>query len=113
MLKELRIQNLAIIEDADLAVEPAFNVLTGETGAGKSILVDGLGLVLGERADREMVRTGCEEARIEAVFDLGRLPDVRGLLAELDVPPMEEELWLRRVIQASGKSRCAINGAPV
>src|SRR5678810_1116541 len=113
MLKELHIRNLAIVEDVVLEFEPAFTVLTGETGAGKSILIDALSLALGERADKEMIRTGCEEARIEALFDLRGLPEVKALLAELDLPGMEDELLLRRVIAASGKSRCAANGSPV
>jgi len=113
VLKELRIRNLAIIEDVTVEFEPGFTVLTGETGAGKSILVDGLSLVLGERADRDQVRAECEEARIEAVFDLILLPEVRQVLADLELPDEDGELILRRVITAAGKSRCAANGSPI
>ena len=63
MLKQLRIRNLAVIEEVSLEFESGFTALTGETGAGKSMLVDGLNLVLGERADKDLVRTGCDEAR--------------------------------------------------
>src|SRR5678810_871542 len=110
MLKELHIRNLAIVEDVVLEFETAFTVLTGETGAGKSILIDGLSLALGERSDKDMIRTGCEEARIEALFDLAALPDVKALLQDLDLPAMDDDLALRRVITATGKSRCAVNG---
>jgi len=113
VLKELRIRNLAIIEDVSLAFEPGFTVLTGETGAGKSILIDGLSLALGERADRDLVRAGSDEARIEALFDLTLLPEIRQLLADLELPEVEHELVLRRVISASGKGRCSVNGSPV
>ncbi|MEK7475248.1 MAG: DNA repair protein RecN [Candidatus Coatesbacteria bacterium] len=113
MLKELRIRNLAIIEDVNLEFEPGLTVLTGETGAGKSILVDGLSLVLGERADRDQVRAGAAEARIEAVFDLEGQMEVHRLLAELELPDEEPDLILRRVITAAGKTRCSVNGSPV
>jgi len=113
MLKALHIKNLAIIEDVVLEFEQHFTVLTGETGAGKSILIDGLSLALGERADKEMIRAESDEARIEAVFDIGNLPDVKALLADLDVPSEEDAVLLRRVLSTSGKSRCAVNGSPV
>jgi DNA repair protein RecN (Recombination protein N) len=113
VLKELRIRNLAIIEDVTLECEPGFTVLTGETGAGKSILVDGLSLVLGERAGRDQVRAGCAEARIEAVFDLDGMAEVHRLLADLELPDEEPDLILRRVITTAGKTRCSVNGSPV
>ncbi len=113
MLKALRITNLAIIDDVSLEFPEHFTVMTGETGAGKSILVDGLGLALGERADKEMIRTGCEEARVESLFDLSGLPEVSSLLADLGIPLEGGELSLRRIITASGKSRSQANGSPV
>lgn len=113
MLRELHIRNLAIIEDVSLEFESGFVVLTGETGAGKSILVDGLSLALGERADRDLVRAGADEARVEALFDVERLPEVRQLLVNLELPLMGNELVLRRIVAAGGKSRCAVNGSPV
>jgi DNA repair protein RecN (Recombination protein N) len=113
MLKELHIRNLAIIEEARMEFGPGFTVLTGETGAGKSILIDGLNLALGERADREMVRSGCDEAVVEALFDIGSLPEIAALLATMEVPDMGGELVLRRTVTAAGKSRCSANATPV
>ena len=98
MLKELHIRNLAIIEEALMEFKPGFTILTGETGAGKSILIDGLNLALGERADREMVRIGCEEAVVEAIFDIAELPEVGNLLSSMEVPDMNGELVLRRSV---------------
>ena len=112
-MRELHIRNLAIIEDVSLEFESGFVILTGETGAGKSILVDGLSLALGERADRDLVRAGADEARVEALFDVERLPEVRQLLVNLELPLMGNELVLRRIVAAGGKSRCAVNGSPV
>src|SRR5687767_3074083 len=114
MLRALHIRQLAIVEDVTVEFEPGLTVLTGETGAGKSILVDALSLALGERADRDQVRSGAEEARIEAAFDVAKQAEVAALLAELDLPPaIEGELLLRRIVSAAGKSRCAVNGIPV
>ncbi len=75
MLVELAIRNFAIIESVNLAFGPGLNVLTGETGAGKSILIDALGAVLGDRVNADMVRTGAKSASIDATFDLARLPN--------------------------------------
>jgi len=113
MLKELHIRNLAIIEEARLEFGPGFTVLTGETGAGKSILIDGLNLALGERADREMVRAGCDEAVVEALFDIAALPEVGALLSTMEVPDMGGELVLRRMVTSAGKSRCSANAATI
>ncbi len=108
MLRELFIQNLAIIEQARIEFRPGLNVLTGETGAGKSLLVGALELVLGERAKGEWIRSGTEEARVEAVFDL---PDNPELLAVLDEAGLatEEGLVVRRTVHRSGKNRIYIN----
>jgi DNA repair protein RecN (Recombination protein N) len=105
----LRVRNFAIIDELEVELEPGMNVVTGETGAGKSILIDALSLVLGARARPEVVRTGAEQAEIEALFDVTDDPEVRRRLqaAELDV---EDELVLRRVVQRSGRSRAFING---
>src|SRR6187397_3018409 len=94
MLRLLRIRNLAVIESAEVEFEPGFNVLTGETGAGKSILVEAVGLLLGGRASGDLVRTGEDAAAIEAIFESGG-----------------EELLVRREITAQGRSRAFINGA--
>ncbi len=115
MLAELSIRNFAIIESADIAFGPGLNVLTGETGAGKSILIDALGAVLGERTSTEMVRTGSRSATIDATFDLGRLTDRSSLLQALDELEIDREdgvLILSREIQSGGRSIARLNGRP-
>src|SRR5437868_8784713 len=107
MLAELRVQGLAVIADARLELAPGLNVLTGETGAGKSLLVDALALLLGERADADLVRQGAGRAVVEGVFDLatGRLGDLATVLDDLGVTLDEGRLILKREVQASGRSR--------
>src|SRR5688572_11819872 len=95
MLRFLRIRNLAVIEAVEVEFEPGFNVLTGETGAGKSILVEAVGLLLGARASSDLVRTGETHAAIEAIFE-----EARG-----------RELVVRRELTSQGRSRSFINGA--
>lgn len=115
MLTELRIRDLAIIRDVKLVLAPGFNVLTGETGAGKSIIVGALGLLLGERASADLVRGGAARARVEAVFDVATHA---GLLAELDergVDAADGVVILSREVSSGsgGRSRAWINGSPV
>ena len=110
MLKELRIENVAVIEKAQAAFAPGLNVLTGETGAGKSILIDSINAILGNRASRDLVRTGAAKACIWATFgDLS--PQVQ---AQLEQAGYEtgDELLLYREISAEGKSNCRVNGMP-
>ncbi|MEZ4441743.1 MAG: DNA repair protein RecN [Polyangiaceae bacterium] len=109
MLAELRVQNFILIDQLELRLEPGFNVLTGETGAGKSIVVGALGLVLGGRARAEMVRPGAEEACVEALFEVGTAGPLVDRLTEMGVP-VEGELVVRRVVQTSGRSRAYLNG---
>ena len=111
MLAAVSVRNFAIIDEVSLELGAGLTVLTGETGAGKSILVDALGLVLGDRADASAVRHGADRAEITASFDLADLPLVADWLAEhaLDA---DGECLLRRVISAEGRSRAWINGAP-
>ena len=109
MLRELHIENIAIIEAADITFRPGFNVMTGETGAGKSIIIDSLDAVLGGRTSRELVRHGAEKARVTAVFD----PEgTEQWLEENEIDP-EDELILQRRISADGKSACRVNSVPV
>ena len=114
MLKELNIKNIAIIDQLRVEFAPGLNVFTGETGAGKSIVVDALNLALGERASAELIRTGCQEAVVEAAFELnGRSSaEMTALLAEqgIEMDP-GEDLIVRRVLSASGKNKVYINGS--
>jgi DNA repair protein RecN (Recombination protein N) len=109
MLTCLRIRDLAIIDSLDLEFGPGLNVVTGETGAGKSILVDALELVLGGKGKAELVRTGASQAEVEALFELGDDPALRAKLAELGVE-CEGELVVRRVLSPSGRTRAFVNG---
>ncbi len=108
-LQLLRIRNLAIIEETELEFGAGLNVITGETGAGKSILIASLALVLGGRADAGLVRTGASRAEVEALFGLGAVPGLRELLAAHDIE-VEDELVIRRVLLKSGRSRAYVGG---
>ena len=110
MIKLLRINNIALIPTLDLEFDRGLTLLTGETGAGKSILIDALGLVLGERASPDLIRSGEERASVEAVFEMA---NAGTLLEERALPRDGDELVLRREIQASGKGRATVNGAIV
>ena len=110
MLELLHIENIAIIEAADIEFAPGFNVLTGETGAGKSIVIDSLSAVLGQRTSRELIRTGAEKAFVSAAFS-GMAPE---LTEELGIQPEADgTLLLQREIQTDGKNVCRVNGRPV
>jgi DNA repair protein RecN (Recombination protein N) len=111
MLAELNIKNFAIIDQLRVPFGPGFNVLTGETGAGKSILVDALNLLLGGRASAEMIRTGQEEASVEAFFDLPE-EDVLKAMNHLELKK-SDALLIRRLIHRSGKSRAYLNGSSI
>ena len=112
MLHALHIENLAIIDRLEVAFEAGFNALTGETGAGKSILIDALNLALGERADTSLIRAGAARLRVNAIFELPDDPDLHAHLAELGVEPEDGLLYLSREVQASGRSIARINGQP-
>ncbi len=115
MLVELSISNLAIIDKLCLEFGPGFNVLTGETGTGKSIVIDAVNLLLGGRADASLIRTGCEEASVEGVFALG--PEVfaslQATLDELGLLEESSDLILRREVTRAGRSICRVNGRAV
>ena len=112
MLTQIHIRDFAIIDQLELELEQGLTVLTGETGAGKSILIDALGLVLGDRATAEAVRHGAKRAEISASFRIGQLPRVQAWLSENELDDDEEVCILRRVIAASGGSKGYINGRP-
>jgi len=112
MLKSISIRNYAIIDAADTEFEPGLNIITGETGAGKSILVDALGLILGERANNEMIRAGAEKAVVEGVFTAASNRKIKMLL-ETNNLDEQDVLILRREVSAKGQNRCFINDTPV
>jgi DNA repair protein RecN (Recombination protein N) len=111
MLIQLRIRDFAIVEDLDLDLAAGMTAVTGETGAGKSILVDAIGLLLGDRADSSVIRHGAERTDLSALFDLDALPAARAWLAERDLD-RDQECQLRRVVARTGRSRSYINGIP-
>lgn len=109
MLLALRIENFTVVEEVEVGFGPGLTVLTGETGAGKSILVDALGLLLGARADPDCVRSGAEEAVVEAVVQ--RTAGLAGRLEALGLPDHGDEVVLRRVVGRAGRSKVHVNGA--
>ncbi|MHB1237269.1 MAG: DNA repair protein RecN [Gallionella sp.] len=110
MLKFLSIRDFVIVSSLELDFSVGFTALTGETGAGKSILIDALSLALGERGDATMVRNGCERAEIAAEFDIAKLPDLQAWLREQELEGDAGVCLLRRVLDAGGRSRGFING---
>ncbi len=112
MLVELRIRDYAVVEDLALELSPGLNALTGETGAGKSIIVGALSLLLGERASSEVVRTGAERATVEAVFDVQDVPAVATLADDHGFRLDDDLLVLRREVAAEGRNRAWVNGSP-
>jgi DNA repair protein RecN (Recombination protein N) len=111
MLLELRIQNLAVIERLSLRLNPGLNVLSGETGAGKSIIVGALSLLLGERASTDSVRAGADKAVVEGIFDVAAHEPILQLLQEQGIDADDGLLILRREVAAGGRSRAWVNGA--
>ena len=112
MLSQLQIQNVAVIENVSLELRPGFNVLTGETGAGKSILIDSIHAVLGGRTRRDLIRTGTEKASVRAVFSSLSEKDVAAVRALGYEPDENGELLVSREIFADGRSVCKINLSP-
>ncbi|MBI3787548.1 MAG: AAA family ATPase [Ignavibacteriales bacterium] len=111
MLKTLHIKNYALIDEVEVEFESGLNIITGETGAGKSILIDALSLVLGERANSDVVRKGTEKAIVEAIFSVASNKGVRTVLEANEIE-VQEELILRREVSAKGQSRCFVNDTP-
>ncbi|MBI5042386.1 MAG: AAA family ATPase, partial [Nitrospirae bacterium] len=111
MLQELRIQNLAIIDKLEIDFSNGLNVLTGETGAGKSIIVDALELVLGGRASAELIRTGADEAVVEAGFDIEGNKAMAGLMSGCGIENDENQIIIKRIVSRTGKNRIYINNS--
>lgn len=112
VLTLLRVKNLALVEDLEWQLDPGFVVVTGETGAGKSIIIGALQLLLGERADKSLIRTGADQCTVEAIFSGEELSKLNGQLEETGVEPSDGELILKRSFAASGGNRQFINGSP-
>jgi len=111
MLQELRVSNFAIIENVQLAFRPGLNILSGETGAGKSILLKSLGLLMGDKADASAVRSGAEQAVIEGSFDLEARPDIKLKLDAMGIECPDSTMVVRRIVAVGAKARVYINGA--
>ncbi|HAZ41605.1 MAG TPA: DNA repair protein RecN, partial [Methylococcaceae bacterium] len=113
MLHAIAIRDLVVVDRLDLLLEPGFTVLTGETGAGKSILLTALGLALGDRADSACIRPGAPRAEVSLTFLLEDAPAAQAWLEEQALADGEEECILRRIVSNDGRSRAFINGSPV
>ena len=111
MLSLLHIENIAVISQADITFDQGFNVLTGETGAGKSIVIDSIGAIMGERTSRDLIRTGATSARVSALFQ--NLPALPWFEEQGMGPDENGELLIERSIQADGKNSCRVNGRPL
>ena len=112
VLTLLRIRNLALVEELEWQIGPGFVAVTGETGAGKSIIIGALQLLLGERADKSLIRTGADLCTVEAVFSGAELQNLNPKLAEAGVEPCEDDLILKRTLSSTGTNRQFINGSP-
>jgi DNA repair protein RecN (Recombination protein N) len=112
LLSLLRIKNLALVEDLEWELGPGFTAITGETGAGKSIIIGALQLVLGERADKGLIRTGADSCTVEAVFEGDHLTWLNGFLERSGVEPCDDTLLVKRTFSISGANRQFVNGSP-
>ncbi|HMG03865.1 MAG TPA: AAA family ATPase, partial [Chthoniobacterales bacterium] len=112
VLTLLRIKNLALVEDLEWQLAPGFTAVTGETGAGKSIIIGALQLLLGERTDKSLIRTGTEVCTVEAVFEGPELDKLEALLSDSGVESSDGELILKRSFSTTGTNRQFINGSP-
>src|SRR5438876_2416477 len=111
-LNLLRIKNVALVEDLEWKLAPGFTAITGETGAGKSIIIGALQLLLGERADKSLIRTGADTCTVEAVFNGDDLEKLNTRFEEAGVEPCNDDLILKRTLSLSGVNRQFINGSP-
>src|SRR6185437_3922226 len=102
MLETLRIKNIAVIDNAEIPFKSGLNILSGETGAGKSIVLEAISLLLGSRASAELIRTDCDEAVVEGMFDLSDLPWMKSRLEELGFQSDADELLIKRTVAKNG-----------
>ena len=112
MLSELKIENVAVIEHSEIDFREGLNILTGETGAGKSIIIDAINAILGERTSKDVIRSGCEKARVTACFD-GVPSGVAETLEKYDIDSDGDSILISRIISENGKNICKVNGCPV
>jgi len=110
MLENLIIRNIAVIDQAEIPFKSGLNILSGETGAGKSIVLEAIALILGSRANIELIRTECDEASVEGLFDISSIDWIRGRLDHFGIPSDTDELLIKRTIHRSGRHRIWING---
>lgn len=112
MLSSLKIENIAVVEHSEINFDSGLNILTGETGAGKSIIIDAINAVLGERTSKDIVRSGCDKARVTAWFD--KIPEsLHDLLEQYDIDIDDDGLLISRIISSDGRSSCKVNGCNV
>src|SRR5580765_2975615 len=112
VLNLLRIKNLALVEELEWQMNPGFIAVTGETGAGKSIIIGALQLLLGERADKSLIRTGADTCTAEAIFTGKELEKLNPQLIEAGIEPSDDDLIIKRTLSATGTNRQFINGSP-
>src|SRR5213076_2401086 len=112
VLSLLRIKNLALVEELEWQMGPGFVAVTGETGAGKSIIIGALNLLLGERSDKSLIRTGADLCAVEAIFAGEALRKLNPRLAGAGIEPGEDELIIKRTLSVSGTNRQFVNGSP-
>jgi DNA repair protein RecN (Recombination protein N) len=110
MLETLSIKNIAVIDSAEISFKPGLNILSGETGAGKSIVIEAISLLLGSRASAELIRSSCEEATVEGLFDISNIPWIKTRMDRAGFPTEHSELLIKRVVSRSGRHRIYING---
>src|SRR5437660_12153926 len=112
VLNLLRIKNLALVEQLEWQIAPGFTAITGETGAGKSIIIGALQLLLGERGDKSLIRTGADTCTAEAIFTGKELQKLNSQLVEAGIEPCTDDLIVKRTLSAAGNNRQFINGSP-
>ena len=110
MLETLTIRNIAVIDSAEIPFKSGLNILSGETGAGKSIVIEAISLLLGSRANIELIRAGCDEAVVEGLFDIAQIPWIKARIERLGFPLEGSDLLIKRSIQKNGKHRIYVNG---